>query len=610
MRSGAMRRRTGPLPHRPAGAALLAVLAALAASPAAAAAPRPNIVVVVLDDVRPDGIDRMPVLLERIAARGVTFRHAFAPNASCAPSRASLLTGLSAARHGVLQVAGPLGGARRFRESGADRATLATWLQAAGYRTGFFGKYLNAYALAGPPRATAAVPYVPPGWLHWWALASPEHYGGRRGMAYRAVAGDRIETFGDHTSDAQYSTRTTAAQLRAFVADAVRAGTPFVAWWTPLAAHGEQRTMLPVPEERFASAFDGLAPWRPPGWNEAEVRDKPRWVRANQRRPQARALAALIDRLRRRQYQTLLSVDEQLGALLDELAARGVDEDTIVVVTSDHGIGWGEHQLWGEKGCAYEACQRVPLLVRYPRRVAGGRVLDIPALNVDLAPTLAALAGIAVPPDLDGRDLSPWLVGGADGAPRTDYLLDHWRLDRGDTLRLDGAPADGTRVRLFFGDTRRRPRPSRLFELDVGDGVAAGAIAVPIGADDTATLTAFAAAVRAAVPGSTARVDTARRALSVSQPPHADARRSVYFWPVTARGGAVVAGEPIPDYLGVRDVAGGFTWVEYETGERELYDLTRDPYELVNRAADPAYRAVRARLAQRLRELRARGRAG
>ena len=59
----------------------------------------------------------------------------------------------------------------------------------------------------------------------------------------------------------------------------------------------------------------------------------------------------------------------------------------------------------------------------------------------------------------------------------------------------------------------------------------------------------------------------------------------------------------IPDYLGVRDVAGGFTWVEYETGERELYDLTRDPGQLDNVADDPGYADERARLAARLRVL-------
>jgi len=61
--------------------------------------------------------------------------------------------------------------------------------------------------------------------------------------------------------------------------------------------------------------------------------------------------------------------------------------------------------------------------------------------------------------------------------------------------------------------------------------------------------------------------------------------------------------EPLPDYFGVRDVAGGYTWVEYETGERELYDLGVDPYQLENVANEAAYAEVRVRLEERLEEL-------
>ena len=110
---------------------------------------------------------------------------------ACCPSRASLLTGRYALSHGTLSVGGELGGARAFRERGADRATIAVWLQDAGYRTGLFGKYLNFYdedseGGLGPGNGL----YVPPGWDRWWAFVSPPHYGGMRGPPYEVTRED------------------------------------------------------------------------------------------------------------------------------------------------------------------------------------------------------------------------------------------------------------------------------------------------------------------------------------------------------------------------------------------------------------------------------------
>ena len=163
----------------------LATLALLAGSAAAA---RPNFVVVNLDDARFDGVDRMPVLETRIAPDAVWFENAFTPSPVCCPSRASLLTGLYALHHGTRHIDGEIGGANSFRESGADRQTIAVWLREAGYRTGLFGKYLNAYwdateAGEGPDGGF----YVPPGWDRWWALLSPEHFGGVHGETYEIV---------------------------------------------------------------------------------------------------------------------------------------------------------------------------------------------------------------------------------------------------------------------------------------------------------------------------------------------------------------------------------------------------------------------------------------
>ncbi len=120
----------------------------------------PDIVLIVTDDQRFDSLWAMPVLSERLAARGVTFPDAFVVNPLCCPSRASILTGNYSHTTLVYRQVPPFG---RF-EWFDDGSTLATWLHDAGYRTGLFGKYLDGYQHA------AVTGYVPPGWDRWVAF--------------------------------------------------------------------------------------------------------------------------------------------------------------------------------------------------------------------------------------------------------------------------------------------------------------------------------------------------------------------------------------------------------------------------------------------------------
>jgi len=561
--------------------------------------PRPSFVVVVLDDARADGVDRMPALA-RLAASGHRFTNAFTPDASCAPSRASLLTGLSALHHGTRQVSGAIGGAHRFRTLGTDQRTVAVALQRAGYRTGLFGKYLNAYnAITERGRGPESGLYVPPGWDRWWAIVSPEHYGGRHGLSFDVTEEDGRRTrHDDHDDDTHYSTDLGAAEVRAFITAAVAAHQPFFVYWNPLAPHLDAFAP-PAPAARHFDTLRGLPPWRPPSWNEADRADKPRWVRIA-----GGDDAGVTDLVRQRAYEALLAVDEQVGKTLDLLAALGVERDTVVVVTSDNGVGWGEHGLFGQrKGCPYEECQRVPLVVRYARAGAGGgRTIEAPVLNVDVAPTLAALAGVALPPGLDGASLGPWLAG--ETPPwRTDYLLESWRGTCLDQLAFSGQPLDGDRVRLFHGDPwATSPRPSVVFEFDVGDGVRApGARAVPIGANAVDSFTALGRAA-AAIPGVEVVARHAATAVVVRDP--TPACHGPYWREEVDQADVMAALDQMPDYFGVRDVARGYTWVEYETGERELYDLNADPFQLESRHADPALAGLRDELHARLLALR------
>jgi N-acetylglucosamine-6-sulfatase len=130
------------------------------AAPDAAQTRLPNIVFILTDDLDTDSVAYMPRVQALLAAQGVTFTNMFVTYPLCCPSRASILTGQYPHNHDNLGVAPPLGGFAKFRNEGREESTIATWLQAAGYRTGLFGKYLNGYPDPVPA-------HVPPGWTTW-----------------------------------------------------------------------------------------------------------------------------------------------------------------------------------------------------------------------------------------------------------------------------------------------------------------------------------------------------------------------------------------------------------------------------------------------------------
>ena len=137
--------------------------AARAAGSRAQADSRPNIVLILTDDLDARSLEFMPNVAELLGRQGTTFANAFVTTPLCCPSRASILRGQYAHNHGVLGNGRESGGFDAFSRFGQDQSTIATWLQAAGYRTALVGKYLNGYA-------EGVMPYVPPGWDEWFAL--------------------------------------------------------------------------------------------------------------------------------------------------------------------------------------------------------------------------------------------------------------------------------------------------------------------------------------------------------------------------------------------------------------------------------------------------------
>jgi N-acetylglucosamine-6-sulfatase len=378
---------------------LCAVLAvALIGTGNAEAQTQPNIVLVLTDDQRWDTLDVMPRVQSRLVARGVTFTSAFVTNALCCPSRATFLTGQYSHSTGVYLNTGSRGGVGAFDDS----STIATWLHDAGYTTALIGKYLNGYV--GPS--------VPPGWDRWVAFSGGQSY-----YSYRLSVDGTVVTHGELPSN--YSTDVFADEAEAFIRSA---DPPFFLHFSPNAPHFRRGDTLEVrPAPRHEDAFASLPPWRPPNYNETDVSDKPNWLRRKTPSipPDRQAKG---DTFRQEQLEALLAVDEAVARIVKALADTRQLTDTIIVFASDNGNDWGEHRRFS-KLVPYESSIRIPFVVRYDRVIASARAESRLAVNVDVAPTLAAVAGVAAP-GAEGRSLLPLLTS-PTGPWRRDFLLEH-----------------------------------------------------------------------------------------------------------------------------------------------------------------------------------------
>jgi hypothetical protein len=214
---------------------------------------------------------------------------------------------------------------------------------------------------------------------------------------------------------------------------------------------------------------------------------------------------------------------------------------------------------------------------------------------------VAELAGVTLPVDTDGVSFAPWISSQPAPPWRGDFLLEHWRGTPRDKLQYTAQVTDGDQLRVLYGDPRTTPRASALFEFDSGDGVAAGALAVPIGASEDASFVSLAQAIKAIVPFTSPLLFAANNSLFViDTSPNDD---GVYLMVERDQGAVMQHLDVLANYFGVRDLANGFTYVEHASGEIELYDLTLDPAQLQNKAGDPTYADTQARLATRLDEL-------
>lgn len=402
---------------------------------------RPNIVTILLDDVRADNIQTllaidgaMPNLKRYLADGGVNFDNAFVTTSLCGPSRATFLTGQYGHNHGVVCNFDPLlGNAATLLK---HDSTLPVWLKAAGYRTAHIGKYLNGYGSgSGNDTGPLNPAWIPPGWDEWLALVDPSTYlmyGYTINHNGRLVAYSPTPLPDETRYRSNYQTDVLA---RLAVGVVERAATqsqpkPLFMVITPLAAHAEHGPNAPWfqgcshymwsyavrPAQRHIDSLAGAPFPGDPSFDEADLSDKP---------PHLRSLpnvdTACVQKQHQVRLESLRAVDDLIGTLVAELKRHGQWDNTVLMLTSDNGFFLGEHRLT-QKILAYEPSIRVPLYLRAPG-VAPSRSNAF-VLNNDLAPTIAALAGARPNIDPDGRSLLPLLAGTIPATWRKRFLVE------------------------------------------------------------------------------------------------------------------------------------------------------------------------------------------
>lgn len=363
----------------------------------------PNIIMVVTDDQRADTIEYMPTLTA-LADDGTRFTRGYVTTPVCCPSRSSILTGQYSHNHGVLTNSAQYG-----FNAFSDSETLATWLQAAGYTTGLIGKYLNGY------EANSTI-YVPPGWDTFQSFVDNGKYYRYSLTEYVDRSLSKNSWHGEHATE--YSTDVLTEKAVNFIENTeTEDDTPFFLLFTP---HSPHKPYTPSPT--YKDTLTDLEPYAPDSLNEPNVSDKTGFVQGLEELSDEEL--ADVETIRQSSLETLLSVDESLATFIDTLEEAGELENTVIIFLSDNGYHWGEHRIPYGKSSPYEEAVKVPFVV-YDGRNPVAQERDELLLNIDIAPTILALAGAEIPDTVDGQSFAD-IISGATVDWREDFLIENW----------------------------------------------------------------------------------------------------------------------------------------------------------------------------------------
>jgi arylsulfatase A-like enzyme len=354
--------------------------------------------------------------LDRMAAEGIRFTDHYSGNTVCAPARCCLMTGMHTGHARVRGnfPDGPFGfGAGLELRAAPLDLTIAEVLKSAGYTTGLVGKWgMGMNGTTGEPSLKGFDQYF--GFLnqahaHWFypeylyengrKIELPENQHGKRGTYVHDLFRDKaLEFLVENKED------------------------PFFLYLASTIPHAE----LIVPEESLAE-FRGKFPETPfVEDGQGSNRESRFGAYASQATPNA-AYAAMVTRL-----------DRDLGAIMRKLKELGIDEDTVVMFSSDNGPhteGGCDPEFFdsngpfrGVKRDLYEGGIRVPMIVRWPAKIAPGQTTDLPSAFWDVLPTCAELAGMKAPVHVDGISFLPTLLGNTEEQEKHEFL--YWEFNQ------------------------------------------------------------------------------------------------------------------------------------------------------------------------------------
>lgn len=369
-----------------------------------------NVIFILSDDHRYDFMGftgKVPGLqtpnMDRLAQEGAHFENAFVTTALCSPSRASILTGQYAHTHTVVDNAAP---------APASLVYFPQYLQKAGYRTGFFGKW-HMGGDSDEPR---------PGFDQWVSFRG-------QGVYYNPklnINGKQVQF-----TDSSYVTDVLTDQALSWL-KTQKKDTPFFLYLSHKAVHAGfqpakrhkgryEQIQIQYPVSMFTTAgpkskqfTKGTLQMPEGGQVQFNYQDIPNWVRAQ--RESWHGVDYMyhgqtdFDAFYQDYLETLLGIDDSIGRVLAYLKENGLDQETLVVYMGDNGFSFGEHGLI-DKRHAYEESMRVPLLARCPDLIKPNTKIKQMVLNIDVAPTVLEMAGVKKPAQMQGVSFLPLMKG-------------------------------------------------------------------------------------------------------------------------------------------------------------------------------------------------------